>query len=174
MCVYKMKMLVAFLAADSDLLESHVLNKAAAWVSGDKNPMIHTEVLFVDKESSDGIVGRSCSIHYDGKVFFEQKRFSRSQWRFRSVSVSDANIRKAIQFCSDHVGDSFNKLGYFMQPFTNRRMSKNTWFCSEIVAGALNAAGLNVAPSLHPHELFKAVANITTPDCPRDMSNMKF
>ena len=61
-----------------------------------------------------------------------------------------------------------------MQPVTASRMSSNTWFCSEIVAGALNAAGVKVAPSLHPHELYKAVANITSPDCPRDMSNMKF
>ena len=169
-----MKMLVAFLAADSELLESHILNRAAAWVSGAKNPMIHTEVLFVDKESKDGIIGRSCSIHYNGKVFFDQKKFRRNQWRFRSVSVSDANIKKAMKFCSDHVGESFNKLGYFMQPVTGTRMSSNTWFCSEIVAGALNAAGLKVAPSLHPHELYRAVANITSPDCPRDMSNMKF
>ena len=79
-----------------------------------------------------------------------------------------------MKFCSDHVGEPFNKLGYFCQPISSSRMASNSWFCSEIVAGALNAAGLNVAPSLHPNDLFKAVANIKSPDCPRDMSKMKF
>ncbi len=169
-----MKMLVAFLASDSELLESHILNKAAAWAAGDSNPMIHTEVVFVDREGEDGIVGRSCSIHYGGQVFLEQKRFSRSQWRFRSVSATPAQVQAAFKFCNDHVGEGFNKMGYFMQPFSSSRMSSDTWFCSEIVAGALNAAGVKVAPSLHPNDLFKAVAEMTSPDCPRDMSNMKF
>lgn len=168
-----MRMLVALLAADSDLLESHVLNKAAAWVSGESNPMIHAEVLFVDRETDDGFVGRSCSIHYGGKVFFEQKKFSRNQWRFRSVSATDSQIQAAMTFCQEHVGDPFNKVGFFMQPLVGRRMSKNSWFCSEIVAGALNAAGMKVEPSLHPHALYMSIANNTTPDCPRVVS-MKF
>lgn len=166
-------MLVAFLAADSDLLETHVLNKAAAWAAGASNPMIHTEVLFVDRETEDGFIGRSCSIHYGGKVFFEQKRFSRSQWRFRSVDASETQIQCALQFCQDHVGDSFNKMGFFMQPFTGKRLSGKSWFCSEIVAGALNAAGFAVKPSLHPHALYEAIADQTTPDCPRVL-DMKF
>jgi len=169
-----MRILVAFLAADSDLLESHVLNKAAAWVSGDSNPMIHTEVLFVDREASDGIIGRSCSIHYGGKVFFQQKKFSRSQWRFRSVSMSQENIQKAMKFCQQHVGEPFNKVGFFMQPLSRQRLSSKSWFCSEIVAGALNAGGMNVAPSLHPHSLYKSLFERTTPDCPRDMSGLEF
>lgn len=70
-----MKMLVAFLASDSELLESHFLNKAAAWAAGGTTPMIHVEVVFVDREGRDGIIGRSCSIHYGGKVFFGAKAF---------------------------------------------------------------------------------------------------
>lgn len=169
-----MRLLVAFLAADSDLLESHILNKAAAWVSGEKNPMIHAEVLFVDRECGDGVIGRSCSIHYGGKVFFTQKKFSRTQWRFRSVPMSQQNIRKAMRFCQQHVGEPFNKLGYFMQPISTSRLSSNSWFCSEIVAGALNAGGMNISPSLHPHALYKSISDMTSPDCPRDMSNIKF
>lgn len=162
-----MRMLVAFLAADSDLLETHVLNKAAAWAAGDTNPMIHTEILFVDRETPDGFVGRSCSIHYGGKVFLEQKKFSRKQWRFRSVSATDTQVQSALKFCQEHVGEPFNKLGFFMQPFVGSRLAKNSWFCSEIVAGALNAAGGQVGLSLHPHALYKAIADDTTPDCPR-------
>lgn len=166
-------MLLAFLASDSELLESHFLNKAAAWAAGGDNPYIHVEVVFVDREARDGIIGRSCSIHYGGKVFLEQKRFSRSQWRFRSVSASPEQVQAALKFCGDHVGEGFNKTGYFLQPFAGARLSSNTWFCSEIVAGALNAAGMKIAPSLHPNALFKAVADLTAPDCPRQVE-MKF
>ena len=166
-----MKLLLAFLASDSDLLESHILNKAAAWVSGVQNPMIHVEAVFVTRESSGDVLGRSCSIHYGGKVFLEQKRFSRKQWRFRSVQMSDEQVAKAFKFCQDHVGETFNKLGFFMQPIVgSRRMSKNTWFCSEIVAGALRAGGMQVEESLHPHKLYTAVFEQTTPDCPRATS----
>ena len=111
-------MYVAFLPSDSELLEAHILNKAASLVAGAQNPMIHTEVVFVDRESPSDIVGRSCSIHYGGKVFLEQKRFSRKQWRFRSVSCSKEQVKAAFQFCQNHVGDSFNKYGYYMQPFS--------------------------------------------------------
>ena len=164
-----MKMLLAFLASDSELLESHILNKAAAWAARGENPYIHVEVVFVDREARDGIIGKSCSIHYGGKVFLEQKSFSRSQWRFRSVSAKPEQVQSALKFCRDHVGEGFNKTGYFMQPFVGTRLSSNTWFCSEIVAGALNAAGMQVAPSLHPNALFQAVADLTAPDCPRQV-----
>jgi hypothetical protein len=168
-----MKMLLAFLASDSELLETHFLNKAAAWAAGGKNPYIHVEVVFVEREAREGIIGRSCSIHYGGKVFLEHKRFSRSQWRFRSVSANKEQVQSALKFCVDHVGEGFNKTGYFLQPFAGARLSSNTWFCSEIVAGALNAAGMQVASSLHPNDLFKAVADLTAPDCPREVE-MKF
>ena len=168
-----MKMLLAFLASDSELLESHILNKAAAWAGGGNNPMIHVEVVFVDREAREGIIGRSCSIHYGGKVFLQQKSFSRSQWRFRSVSATESQVQAALKFCGDHVGEGFNKTGYFLQPLAGMRLSSDTWFCSEIVAGALNAAGIQVAPSLHPNELFRAVADFTAADCPRNIE-MKF
>lgn len=170
-------MYVAFLPSDSELLEAHILNKAASWVAGATNPMIHTEVVFVDRENSTDVVGRSCSIHYGGNVFLEQKRFSRKQWRFRSVNCTKEQVRAAFKFCQDHVGDSFNKYGYYMQPFSNGSRTtegKNSWFCSEIVAGALRAAGKDVPVSMHPHKLYMAVRDMTTPDCPRSNVEMKF
>ena len=162
-----MKLLLAFLASDSELLESHILNKAAAWVSNASNPMIHVEAVFVNGDALGDVVGRSCSIHYGGKVFFEQKRFSRKQWRFRSVSLSEEQVSNAYKFCEAHVGEDFNKLGFFLQPLGKTRLSKNTWFCSEIVAGALRAAGMTVGESMHPQKLYSALAEVTTPDCPR-------
>tara|TARA_Y100001958_G_scaffold159373_1_gene160605 strand:- start:877 stop:1395 length:519 start_codon:yes stop_codon:yes gene_type:complete len=172
-----MRMYVAFLPADSELLESHILNKAASWVAGADNPMIHAEVVFVDRESAQDIVGRSCSIHYGGKVFLDQKRFSRKQWQFRSVSASREQVKAAFKFCQDHVGDGFNKAGYYLQPFSSGASTtegKSTWFCSEIVAGALRAAGKDVPVSLHPHKLYNRIRDMTTPDCPRNSVAIKF
>jgi hypothetical protein len=168
-----MKLLLAFLSSDSELLESHILNKAAAWVSGKSNPMIHVEAVFVDRENTSDVIGRSCSIHYGGKVFLDQKRFSRKQWRFRSVDMSPSRVQKAFEFCQSHVGESFNKVGFFMQPIVgNQRVSKNTWFCSEIVAGALRAGGIDIEESLHPNTLYNRVCDMTTPDCPRSTALM--
>lgn len=168
-------MLVAFLAADSDLLESHWLNTAAAWASFSSNPMIHAEVLFVDHTTSKEVVGRACSIHYGGEVFLQNKKFSKSQWRFRTVNCNEEQVNKALKFCQSKVGDKFNKVGYFLQPVCGpKRLSDDKWFCSEIVAGALNAAGVEVEPSLHPNKLYESIKEITTPDCPRVISEMHF
>ena len=82
--------------------------------------MIHAEVVFVDRESAQDIVGRSCSIHYGGKVFLDQRRFSRKQWQFRSVSATKEQVKAAFKFCQEHVGDGFNKTGYYLQPFSRR------------------------------------------------------
>jgi len=156
-------------------METHILNKAAALVAWESNPMIHTEILFVDNVTRDDVVGRACSIHYNGKVFLESKRFSRSQWRFRSVNCTAEQVRKAFEFCQDKVGQPFNKVGYFLTPFcAPRRLRDDSWFCSEIVAGALRAADMDVEPSLHPNALFKSIKNLTTPDCPRQMGEMLF
>ena len=156
-------------------MQRHVLNKAAAVVTGETNPMIHTEILFVDRSTPDGVVGRACSIHYNGKVFLERKKFSRKNWHFRSVPCTEEQAQKALKFCTDHVGDPFNTWGYFLTPVcAPRRLASDSWFCSEIVAGALMSAGIDVEPSLHPHQLYKSVKNLTTPDCPRDIGEMKF
>ena len=55
----KMKLYVCFLASNSELLESHVLNRAAAWLISAEHPMIHAEVLFADDHVVVGMGDRS-------------------------------------------------------------------------------------------------------------------
>jgi|TARA_B110001452_G_C15241783_1_gene430092 hypothetical protein len=159
-----LQMYICFLPATQEIKDLHWLNKAAAYISGVDRPMIHTELLFAEHSDSKEIIGQSCSIHYDGEVFFEHKRFSRKEWHFRQCPW---DINKAMSFCKAHVGDKFNKTGYFLQPVCKARLTSNRWFCSEIVAGALQAAGADVESSLHPHALYMSLKNITTPACPR-------
>lgn len=162
-----MKLYVCFLQANSELLESHVLNRAASWLVSTPNPMIHTEILFAEEAKGSDISGYACSIHYGSGVFLEQKRFRRADWQFREIPCSAEQIDKAFDFCQDRVGDSFNYVGYYLHPFCSPRVSERRWFCSEIVAGALNAADVEVAPSLHPQRLYDALKPISIPACPR-------
>ena len=162
-----MKLYVCFLASNSNLLESHVLNRAAAWLVSAEHPMIHTEVLFADAATGNDISGYACSIHYGSKVFLSQKRFRRADWHFREVPCSEEQVDKAFDFCQDRVDDKFNYVGYYLHPFCSPRVSERRWFCSEIVAGALNAAGVDVPPSLHPHKLYEELKPLTIPACPR-------
>jgi len=162
-----MKLYVCFLSANSELLESHILNRAASWMVSAENPMIHTEVLFAEAATGSDITGHACSIHYGGAVFMDQKRFRRADWQFRQVRCSDAQVDAAFEFCQDRVGDRFNFVGYYLHPFCSPRLTERRWFCSEIVAGALNAAGMDLPPSLHPHKLFEEIKPLTIADCPR-------
>jgi len=181
----KTQMFVCFLPATDTIRKIHWLNRAAAYFAHSSEPlehtMIHTELLFVDMDDSDSvdntftkdtIVGQSCSIHYDGTVFLEPKSFSRKEWNFRQCPET-WRPKKALDFCEQHVGDKFNKIGYYVQPICRARMSSNRWFCSEIVAGALCAAGADVQASLHPHQLFLSLKDVTCPACPKQ-TEMKF
>lgn len=160
-----LQMFVCFLPATDELRETHWLNRVAAYMAGTPTrPMIHTELLFAEQSTDTAIIGKSCSIHYNGQVFLENKSFSRSEWQFR---LCPWDVDKALSFCEDHVGDHFNHVGYFLQPVCGVRLTANRWFCSEIVAGALRASGADVEKSLHPHALFESLKEITSPACPR-------
>ena len=163
-------MYICFLPASESLKNTHVLNRLAAYMTPGKTndrPMIHTELLFAEQTTSNEIIGKSCSIHYNGTVFFSNKRFSRSEWHFRLCN-KNWDIQKAELFCEQHVGDKFNHIGYYTQPLCNTRISTNRWFCSEIVAGALRAAGADVEECLHPNALFESLKNCTVPSCPKN------
>ena len=162
-----LKLYVCFLPATEELRNTHWLNRVAAYFGGPSvatQPMIHTELLFAEQSTDSEIIGNSCSIHYNGEVFLESKRFSRTEWHFRECPW---DIDAAMEFCKQHVGERFNHVGYYLNPLCAARMSRNRWFCSEIVAGALRAAGADVAQSLHPQRLFESLQEITTPACPR-------
>tara|TARA_B100000963_G_scaffold165435_1_gene143719 strand:+ start:22798 stop:23376 length:579 start_codon:yes stop_codon:yes gene_type:complete len=165
------KVIVCFLPADSDLLDDHWLNRAAAYRAPARTdvpgsaPMVHTELFFPSaaNEASDSIVGRSLGIHYGGQVFMAPKRFSKKQWIFRSLSCNDEQYTNMVNFAKQQVGGAFNYMGYYtpcgIGPSARASSGHTTqnWYCSELVAHALWQGKLLQEPcahGVHPQVLF--------------------
>lgn len=183
--------MLCFVRADSSLLEESMLNRAASWLApneSDAPPYIHAEILFIPKGSSynraaQDISGMACSIVYGSEVHLEPKRFSRSEWEFRSMQVSDESYDRMMAECEQRKGDGFNHLGYFFYslPLQPRPMfytwlgMRPRWYCSEIVSHILKTGGIlepSTCGSMHPHELYKKVKLMTMADCGRNMRNI--
>jgi len=182
-----------FLDNDTELMEKHWLNRAAAAVApcaGDQVPKIHVELFFPNNDdgSSEVVKGQACSIHYNNKVFLANKRFSRVQWTFRSMQLNEEQYEKVYKYCEAHVGCSFNHVGYFLQPVNKYINIKYDWpsnfgdykprfFCSEICIEALKAGGVlpdGCKSNIHPQEMFKLLEDGTTRGCVRDMNQLAF
>lgn len=188
------KIMLCFVRSDSDILEASWLNRAAsslATVEDNESPFIHAELLFCPPGANSGntssVSGLACSIVYSGSVHLESKRFSRKEWFFRSMECSKSQYDTMMNFCSDHKGNGFNHLGYFMywSPIKPSPMSYTwlglspRWYCSEIVIGALKEGDIlaeDVSSSMHPHDLYKLVQANSMADCGRDMNkvNLRF
>jgi hypothetical protein len=188
-CRMTHKIMLCFVRSDSDILEASWLNRAAAALANtedDTPPYIHAELLFVPPggDGRDTIAGQACSVLYSGKVHLEKKRFSRKEWFFRSMQCSKSQYDTMLEFCSEHRGDGFNHLGYFMywspvRPspmfYTYLGMSPR-WYCSEIVIAALKHGDIlddSVPSSMHPHDLYKLVQHSSMADCGRPMKGVR-
>ena len=154
------KVIVCFLPSTSELLQKSWLNTAAARLAPPnaegRKPMVHAELFFPAQEDAEGASGLSCGIHYGGKVFMSPKRFSKKDWIFHSFSCDQSKYNKMKKFCADQVGGGFNYAGYFTpcniasrNRYTNA--TQQSWYCSELVASALQAADL-IEPGLHAHQ----------------------
>lgn len=183
------KIMLCFVRSDSDILEASWLNRAAAAMAktdDDTPPFIHAELLFVPPGGASGkdtVAGQACSVLYSGKVHLDKKRFSRKEWFFRSMQCSKSQYDTMLEFCTEHRGDGFNHLGYFLywsplRPspmfYTYMGMSPR-WYCSEIVIAALKHGEIlddSVSDSMHPHDLYKLVQNASMADCARPMNGM--
>ena len=188
------KIMLCFVRSDSDILEASWLNRVAASMAHTDNntaPFIHAELLFCPPGSSSGssdtVSGLACSIVNSGSVHLESKRFSRKEWFFRSMECSQSQYDTMMNFCTEHKGDGFNHLGYFMywsplrpSPTSYQWLGMSPrWYCSEIVIGALKEGEIlagDVSDSMHPHELYKLVQNNSMADCGRNMNsvNLRF
>ena len=182
--------MLCFVRSDSDILEASWLNRAAASIASTDNgesPFIHAELLFcppgANTGNTDSVSGLACSIVYSGSVHLESKRFSRKEWFFRSMECTKSQYDAMMAFCTEHQGDGFNHLGYFMYwaPFAPTPMSYTylgmspRWYCSEIVIAALKEGDIlseDVSASMHPHDLYKLVQNNSMADCGRNMNGM--
>lgn len=175
---------VCFLPADSQLLDDHWLNRAAAAraprTPNNEPPKVHAELFFPESETKNSMKGHSCGIHYGGQVFMFPKQFSKNMWQFRSLSVTRQQYDKMLKFCRKQVGGGFNYFGYFTpcNVSANNRLSsmqkKQKWYCSELVATALYHGGILDSISeaaLHPQCLFAAIEDVSYADCCRNLDN---
>jgi hypothetical protein len=173
-----LKLYACFLPSDSTLLEDSYINRLAACFGKTKCPMIHVELLFAEDNSE---FGESTSIHYGGQVFLKQKRFSRSNWHFRSIPATQTQIRKVYNFCKSCEGNGFNRLGFYLQPFSfapssqflfDKGLSSSPqWYCSSLCCSALQAAEIfqDMPQAMHPHNLFEFLKPRSTPNCPKSI-----
>ncbi len=179
--------MICFVRSDSAVLQASWLNSIASMVAPNSDrtgpPYIHVELLFPPKHGTNKkeIYGEACSIVYGGAVHLSKKRFSRKEWEFRSMTCTDSQYKTMKTFCQDHIGESFNHVGYFMywagmfapKPlFYTYFGMKPRWYCSELVIGALKSAGIlgeNHVSAQHPDSLYHVIKKRTMMDCGRNM-----
>lgn len=184
------QVMLCFVRSDSSILQESWLNRAASWLAGGTSsspPYIHAELLFVPQggiHNTEEVSGQACSIVYNGTVHLHRKRFSRSEWFFRSMNVTKKQYDTMYNFCRAHVGEPFNKLGYFLAwtPLLAPRPSFYTWlgmshrwYCSEIVVAALKEGRVldeNYPSTVHPNTLYHDMKNKTMVDCGRNVNEV--
>ena len=91
------QIMLCFVRSDSTVLQESWLNTAASYFAPRAPrtgaPYIHVEILFVPKNNAlrnnAEVYGDACSIVYGGAVHMTKKRFSRKEWEFRSMDVSE-------------------------------------------------------------------------------------
>lgn len=184
----KSHVMVCFLPASSALLEKHWLNSMAAKlapsVTGSrKSPMVHSELFFPHTGrpfDTNLVSGKSCGIHYGGKVFLADKVFSKRDWLFRRIDCTPEQQKEMQKFCESQVDGGFNRIGYFApcNPSSWFRSTepKQKWYCSELTAHALAAGGvipveLARQGSVHPEKLYQCLEDLSYVDCGRNLTN---
>ena len=166
---------VCFLDARSAAVQEHWLNQAAERLApptfNNQAPKIHCEILFPENDTTHER-GYSCSIAYNGRVFFRRKSFSRQEWTFRVLRKIPAAMFDSMRaFCKSCVGDYFNHVGYMLYGASSGSIRLNgawaginyypmgrRWFCSEIVIEALkmgNYLPADVSSVQHPETLYQ-------------------
>lgn len=176
------KIYACFLKSDSELLEKHVLNMAAAYFSpssSDGAPMVHAEIFFPTRDDERSVLGRSCGIHYGGHVFLQEKRFTKKNWIFRAITCTDEQYKTMLEYCRSQRGGEFNYLGYFTpcgSTMESRLLSDGPqrWYCSELTAAILHAGGIidcveDASFTAHPQTLYNKLERITYADCGRNL-----
>ena len=177
------EVILAFLPLDSDLLERSYLNWAAGRIaprrkyksSNKQQPMVHVEAWLRDEQGDSGYAASIC---YNRPAHYVRKKFSRTNWQFRSIFMSEVQFKKLKLLFSHYKGSPFNKLGFFALGlglrigggWPTRLGFKRAFFCAELIVHCLKEVGYfqkgakNEIPSVvHPEELFQHLSLVSTP-----------
>lgn len=97
----------------------------------------------------------------EGTVRYKKIVPKPDHWDFIEIPVNMHQVSLIEDFASHELFEGYDWLGILFTQFINfNRQSKNRWFCSELVAAALQSIGLlgGLAPHrLDPNELYVMV-----------------
>lgn len=105
----------------------------------------HVEIIFTDADNPS--LSYACSVFQGGEVFFDDdKGYSRDGYEYLTISgMQPADVQRMENFCFQEAYNRspFNSRGFYRAgtPFP-RKKSSGEWFCSELVATALQQGGL--------------------------------
>lgn len=92
-----------------------------------------------------------------------RKRFSKRSWKFLRLKVTETQELAMLNFLRAQLGKPLNRTGQFMALLTGASGGEEQWFCSEMVAEALDRAGLvnyrtwngvSAAEQAAPHHIY--------------------
>ncbi len=100
----------------------------------------------------------------DGGVRFKNISYEKGKWDSVLIEVDREQQSIMEKFCQEQVGKNYDFLGCFGVFFRVFRGPKRKWFCSEVIAAALQSVNiLNSSEKYHyisPSKLYKLVSAI--------------
>ena len=143
------------------------INRATAWCTG---KYMHVELVFAtpgtvaaDGGNMGGRVVEACGVWQGETVFLRPKRFGKTCWEWRALSLPPATVDAVYRFCQAQARAQrpFNKSGLYRSLTPCPRPTDGTqWFCSELVVSALQAGGMlldAVAAASTPTSVYRAI-----------------
>ena len=132
-------MKVIFYQGKGDLGDKLIRWKTASWkqrLNGSwKELPSHCELLF-----DDGMMFSASQ--YENTTRFVRHNQHSDKWDRVTLQASKEQVDEMLKFCNKQEGKKYDYLGVvgFVLPFVSD--SKDKWFCSEVVAEALDRVGI--------------------------------
>ena len=99
-----------------------------------------------------------------GAVYMNKLQPLNDNYDYFDVEVDGRRINKVMDFLNAQVGKKYDYWGlFFSTVFTMNVEDRNKWFCSELVAEALNVFGFKVpknANEMTPEDIYQMIQNI--------------
>ena len=141
-----------------------LINRLTALISG---RFMHVEIVFPAAGAS-GAAGEhlACGVWAGEKTFMRKKRFGKSCWVWKSISVTEAQKEAMRKFCALQARRKvpFSRMAMMraVTPFP-RATDGRTWFCSELCVAAMQAGGLlldEVAAACTPSDVHELLLSL--------------
>lgn len=126
-----------------------LFDKAISWWT--KGPYSHCELVLPNGQCFS-------SSPRDGGVRIKDIDLTDGKWDIWTLKIdSDGDIARIVEWGRQHLGKGYDWFGVFGFVFAPFHQEKDKWFCSEVIAAALQSQGylLGASPSrLSPTDLY--------------------